>query len=63
MGTPGPNHPAHRGIKDRAQNKARVVDLDTFRKTKVQVEPESESFRKHADEAMELGNSWLTIQL
>jgi hypothetical protein len=47
----------HRGLKDRAKDKARVVDLDTFRKTKVQVEPESASFKKHADEAMELGNS------
>jgi len=57
MGTPGPNHPAHRGLRNRAQDKARVVDLDTFRMTKKQVEPESASFKKHADEAMELGNS------
>ena len=57
MGTPSNNHPAHRGLKDRARDKARVVDLDTFRKTKAQVEPESASFKKHADEAMELGNS------
>jgi hypothetical protein len=56
MGTPGPNHPAHRGLKDRARDKSRVIDLDTFRKTRVVTEPESDDFKKHADEAMELGN-------
>ena len=56
MGTPSDKHPAHRGLKDRAGDKSRVIDLDTFRKTKVQVEPESEGFKKHADEAMELRN-------
>ena len=57
MGTPSKNHPAHRGLKNRANDKSRVIDLDAFRKTGKQVEPESASFAKHADEAMELGNS------
>jgi hypothetical protein len=57
MGTPSKNHPAHRGLKDRSGDKARVVDLAAFRMTGKQVEPESASFAKHADEAMELGNS------
>jgi hypothetical protein len=57
MGTPSKNHPAHRGLKNRASDKSRVIDLDAFRKTGQQVEPESASFAKHANEAMELGNS------
>jgi hypothetical protein len=57
MGTPSANHPAHRGIKDRAHDKKRVIDLDAFRKTGIKTSPESASFKKHADEAMELGNS------
>ena len=36
MGTPGPNHPAHRGLKDkRSENQFdNVLDLDASRKLK-----------------------------
>lgn len=57
MGTPGPNHPAHRGLKDRANDKARTIDFSVFKKLGVKTEPESAGFTKHADEAMEIGNS------
>lgn len=57
MGTPSSNHPAHRGLKDRASNKARVIDFNSFKTAKVRVEPETPEFTKHANEAMELGNS------
>jgi len=57
MGTPSANHPAHRGLKDRAANKARVIDFASFKTAKVRTEPETPEFTKHANEAMELGNS------
>ena len=57
MGTPSKNHPAHRGLKDRAHDKARVIDFASFRTAGVRTEPETPEFTKHGDEAMELGNS------
>jgi hypothetical protein len=42
---------------DRSGDKARVIDLNSYRNAKVRVEPEEPSFTKHADEAMALGNS------
>lgn len=34
MGTPSNNHPAFKALKDRAADKARVIDLNVFKKTK-----------------------------
>jgi hypothetical protein len=54
-----------RGVRDRSKDKKRVIDLETFRKTKeitgkgirVSAEKENPELTKHEDEAMELGNS------
>ena len=53
-----------RGVRDRARDKNRVIDLTTFRKTKeitgkgirVSAEKENPELTKHEDEAMELAN-------
>jgi len=60
MGTPSKNHPAHRGLKDRASDKARVIDFASFKKAGVITSPDSPEIIKHENEAMELGNSWKT---
>lgn len=34
MGTPSDRHPAAKAIRDRASDKARVIDLTTYRRSK-----------------------------
>lgn len=68
MTTPGPNHPANRGIKDRSANSNRVVDLESYRNNRsIGVSKatsqkrstyDSPELTKHEDEAIALGNSW-----
>jgi len=53
-----------RGVSDRSGDKKRVIDLETFRKTKeitgkgirVSATKDNPELTKHEDEAMELGN-------
>jgi len=61
MTTPGPNHPANKGIRDRSRDSNRVIDLTATRVFKditgtLRPIPVSSS-HKHEDEAMQLGNS------
>ena len=42
---------------DRSEDRARVIDLETFKKVGARVEPDSPEQIKHDDEAMNLGNS------
>lgn len=68
MGTPGPNHPAWRGIKDKRSESQfnNVLDFTASRLIKERTgqvkavrlsrTPESTDFEKHADEAMRMGN-------
>ena len=53
-----------RGVRDRSKDKKRVIDLETFRKTKeitgkgirVSAQKDNPELTKHEDEAMALGN-------
>jgi hypothetical protein len=53
-----------RGVRDRSNDRKRVIDLETFRKTKeitgkgirVSAEKDNPELTKHEDEAMALGN-------
>jgi hypothetical protein len=69
MGTPGPNHPAHRGLKGKRTEGQfdNVLDLTASRKVKDRTGrsvpirlasgADSAELTKHEDEAMALGNS------
>lgn len=71
MTTPGPNHPANRGL-NRAGNTPsgsnRVVDLESYRNNRSigvskatsqrRSTHDSPELTKHEDEAIALGNSW-----
>lgn len=63
MGTPGPNHPARRGLDKRTANQfSNVYDFTSTRALKETtgrsraVRAEAPDFAKHADEAMAMGN-------
>lgn len=63
-----PFGPIQKGIVNRANNKARVIDLPTYRANReagfgTQISQraathDSPEMRKHEDEAIALGNSW-----
>lgn len=61
MRTPGPNHPAHRGLDKRSESQFRnVLDLSAAREAKkrtgraaaVSIKPDSPEMIKHEDEAL-----------
>lgn len=61
MGTPGPNHPARRGLDKRSENQfSNVIDLVAARTMKdrfgqalaIPVRPDSPEMIKHEDEAL-----------
>lgn len=67
MGTPGTNHPAHRGLGKRTEGQfENVLDLGASRKIKqslgrtvpikLSTDKENPALTKHEDEAMALGN-------